>query len=246
MGRAALVVRERGAFDRLDGMRLDGVGVDTWGCDFALIGERGNLLENPYHYRDTRHDGAMDIVCRRNGRDRLYAQTGSQIIPINTLFQLHAACERTPHQIRAATAMLMVPDLFNYWLTGKLQSEYTIASTSQMVDPRTRQWARALLMGLGLPEHLLQPMVEPGSVLGVLRGEANKSHAGAGRDRTGLPRHCVSFCRRVVATRRLHQLRHLVAVWRGSGRAGHHLRGPRFEFYQRRRRLREDASAQKH
>lgn len=168
----------RGAFDRLDGMRLDGVGVDTWGCDFALIGERGNLLENPYHYRDTRHDGAMDIVCRRYGRDRLYAQTGSQIIPINTLFQLHAACERTPRQIRAATAMLMVPDLFNYWLTGKLQSEYTIASTSQMVDPRTRQWARALLMELGLPEHLLQPMVEPGSVLGVLREEANKSYAG--------------------------------------------------------------------
>ena len=86
----------RGAFDRLDGMRLDGVGVDTWGCDFALIGERGNLLENPYHYRDTRHDGAMDIVCRRYGRDRLYAQDGSQIIRSThcSSFMLHASERR--------------------------------------------------------------------------------------------------------------------------------------------------------
>src|SRR4029079_10457546 len=113
------------------------IGVDTWGCDFALLGETGNLLENPYHYRDKRHEGAMDVVCRRVGREKIYAQTGSQILPINTLFQLYAACETTPQLVAAAQSLVMVPDLFNYWLTGSLQEEYTIASTTQMVDART-------------------------------------------------------------------------------------------------------------
>lgn len=168
----------RGAFDRLDGVRLDGIGVDTWGCDFALLGERGNLLENPYHYRDTRHDGAMDRVCRRVGRDKLYAQTGSQIISINTLFQLYAACQTTPRLIDAATALLMIPDLFNYWLTGQRCSEYSIASTSQMVDARTRQWARPLLSELRLPDRLLQPIVEPGTMLGPLRSQVSQTYDG--------------------------------------------------------------------
>jgi rhamnulokinase len=168
----------RSAFDRIGTQPLDSVGVDTWGCDYALIGERGSLLENPYHYRDTRHDGAMDQVCRRIGRDKLYAMTGSQIMPINTLFQLYAASQATPRLLEAATALVMVPDLFNYWLTGQLQTEYSIASTSQMVDARTRQWARPLITELGLPAHLLQPIVEPGTVLGPLRGEVSPKFEG--------------------------------------------------------------------
>ncbi len=168
----------RGAFDEVGDAGLDSLGVDTWGCDFALLGERGNLLENPYHYRDTRHEGAMDQVCRRVGRETLYALTGSQIISINTLFQLYAACQATPRLIDAATALLMIPDLFNYWLTGTRQCEYTIASTSQMVDARTRRWAHPLLIDLGLPDHLLQPLVEPATVLGALRRDVNQAHAG--------------------------------------------------------------------
>jgi rhamnulokinase len=168
----------RRTFDRLDGTYLDSVGLDAWGCDFALLGERGNLLENPYHYRDTRHDGAMDAVCQRFGREKIYAHTGSQIIPINTIFQLYAACQATPRLIDAAKSLAMVPDLLNYWLTGSLQSEYTIASTSQMVDARTRTWARPLLGDLGLPDHLLLPLVEPGALLGELRPEVNRSLGG--------------------------------------------------------------------
>jgi len=167
----------RRAFQRLDG-RLDAIGVDTWGVDFALIGERGHLIENPYHYRDTRHDGAMETVCRRIGREKLYAQTGSQIIGINTLFQFYAACQTTPRLIEAAAALLMIPDLFHYWLTGEVRCEYTIASTSQMVDARTRQWARPLLQDLGLPDHLLQPIVEPGTRLGVLRRDVSDAFTG--------------------------------------------------------------------
>ena len=169
----------RRALDGLGGQRLDGLGVDTWGCDFALLGERGQLIENPVHYRDTRHDGAMDAVCRRIGREQLYSQTGCQIISINTLFQLYAARQTTPRLLDAATALVMVSDLFNYWLTGRLLSEYTIASTSQMVDARTRQWARPLLDELGLPDRLLQPLVEPGTPIGELRADVNGPHSGA-------------------------------------------------------------------
>ena len=168
----------RGAFDQMGGETLDAIGVDTWGCDFALLGERGNLLENPYHYRDTRHDGAMDHVCRLIGRDKLYAMTGSQIMPINTLFQLYAACQSTPRLIDAATALLMVPDLFNYWLTGQRHCEYSIASTSQMVDATTRQWRTDLLQDLGLPDRLLQPIVEPGTMLGPLRPHVSQKYEG--------------------------------------------------------------------
>jgi sugar (pentulose or hexulose) kinase len=168
----------RRALDTLAGTHLDGIGVDTWGCDFALLGETGNLLENPYHYRDQRHEGAMEVICRRVGRDEIYAQTGSQILPFNTLFQLHAACEATPQLIAAAQSLVMTPDLFNYWLTGSLQCEYTIASTTQMVNARTRAWALPLLRELGLPERLLLPLVEPGAVLGELRDDVNASLAG--------------------------------------------------------------------
>ena len=168
----------RGAFDEVGDGGLDSVGVDTWGCDFALLGERGNLLENPYHYRDTRHEGAMDEVCRRVGRETLYALTGSQIMSFNTLFQLYAACQATPQLIDAATALLMIPDLFNYWLTGARQCEYTIASTSQMVDARARRWAHPLLIDLGLPDRLLQPLVEPANVVGALRRDVNQAYAG--------------------------------------------------------------------
>ena len=168
----------RRALDTLDDTSLDSIGIDTWGCDFALLGETGNLLENPYHYRDNRHDGAMDVVCQRLGREKIYAQTGSQILPFNTVFQLYAACQATPRLIEAARSLVMTPDLFNYWLTGSLQSEYTIASTTQMVDARTRTWALPLLAELGLPDRLLLPIVEPGSRLGELRDDVSASLAG--------------------------------------------------------------------
>lgn len=168
----------RRAFELLGGSPLDSVGVDTWGCDYGLIGERGDLLENPYHYRDSRHSGALEDVCRVLGREQVYARTGSQILPFNTVFQLYAASRATPRLLDAADALLMMPDLFNYWLTGQRRSEYTIASTSQMVDARTRQWARPLLVDLGLPDRLLQPLVEPGVVLGPLRGDVSQTHEG--------------------------------------------------------------------
>src|SRR5262249_42633918 len=138
------------------------------GCDYALLGERGNLLENPYHYRDTRTEGMMDAVFERVSRDRIYAVTGIQFLPINTLFQLYAACVLTPELVDASHALVTIADLLNYWLTGQLQSEYTLATTTQFIDARTRAWATRLIDEIGLPTRLLQPLVEPGTVIGPL------------------------------------------------------------------------------
>jgi sugar (pentulose or hexulose) kinase len=99
------------ALELNDGTRLDSVGVDSWGVDYALIGERGNLLENPYHYRDLRNEGIMADVFERVGRDRIYGITGIQFLQINTLFQLYAACRYTPRVIDAAESLATIPDL---------------------------------------------------------------------------------------------------------------------------------------
>src|SRR5215471_8731469 len=113
--------------ERISSMRLESIGVDAWGVDYALLGEGGNLLENPYHYRDARNEGMMEAVFERVSREKIYAVTGIQFIQINTLYQLFAACRRTPRLVDAADSLASIPDLLNYWLSGELVSEYTIA-----------------------------------------------------------------------------------------------------------------------
>jgi rhamnulokinase len=157
--------------DRADGA-LTSIGVDTWGVDYALLDERGDLVEEPYHYRDDRTTGIMDAVFARVARETVYSITGIQFLPFNTLYQLYAASQLTPAAVRAAKSMATMPDLFNYWLTGNLVSEYTNATTTQLVNARTRTWAVDLLVKLDLPAHLLTPLVEPGNVIGQLRGDA--------------------------------------------------------------------------
>jgi rhamnulokinase len=159
------------ALDGVSAERFDSIGVDTWGCDFALLGEHGKLIENPYCYRDARTEGAMEAVFERVAPERIYRITGIQFLTFNTLFQLFAACRTTPRLVQSATALATIPDLLNYWLTGTLVSEYTIATTTQMVEARTRSWAGSLLADVGLPARLLPPLVEPGTVLGPLKRE---------------------------------------------------------------------------
>jgi rhamnulokinase len=160
------------------GPRLASVGVDGWGVDYALIGERGNLLENPYHYRDLRNEGMMEAVFEQVSRDEIYAVTGIQFLQINTLFQFYAACRQTPKVVDAAHALVTIPDLLNYWLSGRLCSEYTIATTTQFVDARARTWATRLLSRIGLPTRVLPEIVQPGTVIGQLRAEAAPALAG--------------------------------------------------------------------
>lgn len=154
---------------------LDGIGVDTWGVDYALLDSSGSLLGNPFHYRDARTDGAMERLFEIVPADEVYRETGVQFMQLNTLFQLFAASRRTPEVVRNAAHLLTTPDLLNYWLTGEMATEFTIASTMQMYNPVTRDWARGLLEKLDLPTGMLKPIVQPGTVLGGLRGEVASS-----------------------------------------------------------------------
>ena len=170
----------RKALNGLKETRLEGIGVDTWGVDYALLGGRGELLQNPYHYRDTRTKGMMGEVFRIVPREEIYRATGIQFMSINTLYQLFAARTQTPGILDAAQRLLTIPDLLNYWLTGEIVCEFTNATTTQMVDPRTRSWAMELIDRLQLPTRLLAPIVEPGTLLGTLRSELAGSSALAG------------------------------------------------------------------
>src|SRR5262245_2857427 len=163
--------------EELSDVTLTSVGLDTWGCDYALLGEQGQLLENPYHYRDARTDGVPAEVFKRVSPERMYDVTGIQFLNFNTLFQLYAAKRSTPKLLDAASAFATIPDLLNYWLTGRLTSEYTIATTTQMVDARTRTWATNLLTELELPTRLFQPLIEPGSVIGGIRQDVSAALA---------------------------------------------------------------------
>jgi len=158
--------------------RLDSIGVDAWGCDYGLLGENGELVGNPYHYRDTRTDGVMADVFTRVPRARIYDVTGIQFLSFNTLYQLVAASRATPRLLEAATLFGTIPDILNYWLTGELRAEYTSATTTQMIDARRRTWAFDLLRDLDVPTRLLPPLIEPGTRLGTLKRSVSDALAG--------------------------------------------------------------------
>jgi rhamnulokinase len=158
----------RKALTKLEDFELGGIGVDAWGVDYALLGERGELLQNPYHYRDRRTVGVMAEVFRKVPKEEIYATTGIQFMPINTLYQLFAAKRDTPTILSAAWRLLTIPDLFHYWLTGRAVCEFTNATTTQLVNPITRTWAAELMRRLDLPSRLPAEIVEPGSVIGTL------------------------------------------------------------------------------
>lgn len=165
---ARLWLEVRKALARLESVAVTSIGVDAWGVDYALLGERGELLQNPYHYRDRRTHGVMEEVFRRVPKEEIYRATGIQFMPINTLYQLYAAKRDTPGVVAAARRLLTIPDLFHYWLTGNAVCEFTNATTTQMVDPVRRSWATDLIQRLELRPELPAPIVEPGSVIGTL------------------------------------------------------------------------------
>lgn len=144
------------------------IGADTWGVDFALLGRDDELLGNPYHYRDRQTDGMMEEAFRRVPRDEIFERTGIQFMQLNSLYQLLAMCLRHAPALEAAQAFLMMPDLFNFWLTGRKVCEFTDATTTQFYDPRRHAWSRPLLDKLELPHRMLPEIVPPGTVLGPL------------------------------------------------------------------------------
>lgn len=159
--------------------RIDGIGIDTWGVDFGLIGSDGELLGNPFHYRDERTQGMMERTFAIVGRDRVFERTGIQFLQFNTLFQLLAMVKAGSPALANASRLLMMPDLFNYWLTGRQVSEFSIATTTQCFDPRKGDWARDLLTSLGIPTGMLPDVVQPGTTIGPL-AQSLVSELGAG------------------------------------------------------------------
>ena len=150
---------------------FDSIGIDTWGVDFGLIDSEGKLMENPVHYRDARTVGLVDEAFKTMPKEKLYGITGIQFMELNTLFQLISLKKYRPWMLERADKMLFMPDLFGYMLTGKMCAEYSIASTSQLIDLDKKTWSKEILDAFGIKDSVFAPLVQPGTVLGELSKE---------------------------------------------------------------------------
>jgi rhamnulokinase len=158
---------------------LHGIGIDTWGVDFGLIDDDGDVLGNPVHYRDSRTDGMLEKAFAKVSKEKIFEATGIQFMQLNSLYQLLAMSEQAPRMLAAAETLLFIPDLFNYLLTGVRKSEFSIATTSQMYDPRKKTWATDMLTQLGLPTRILPEIVPSGTSIGqVARHVAEECNVG--------------------------------------------------------------------
>lgn len=163
----------------LKGIDISGIGIDTWGVDYGLIDKNGDLLSNPIHYRDNRTDNIIDDVEKIMSFEEIYKVTGIQYLQLNTLYQLYADLKFRPDILEKADALLFMPDLFNFYLTGQKYNEYTIASTSQMLEVFSKTWALEMLGKLSLPTKILQKIIMPGNIIGKLTKDI--------QEETGLP-----------------------------------------------------------
>jgi len=145
---------------------LAGIGIDSWAIDYGLLDASGALLGNPVHYRDNRTAGVLECVLKTVSADELYAVTGLQQLPFNTIYQLVSALGT--EQFVAADRLLLIPDLLGYWLTGQVGAEATNASTTQLYDVRARTWATDLAERVGIPNRILPPLREAGDIVGNL------------------------------------------------------------------------------
>jgi rhamnulokinase len=167
--------------EMLEGMRLcaanhiipTSIGMDTWGIDFGLLDAGGNLLGAPFTYRDRRTEGVMERFFSKIPRERLYQLTGIQFIPFNTVFQLYSMVLNKNPQLKLASSLLFMPDLFNYFFTGIKKTEFTFATTSQLYNPRTGHWDDEIFEQLAVPMTLMQDVVPPGTIMGHLTGNVS-------------------------------------------------------------------------
>ncbi|MBQ7793032.1 MAG: rhamnulokinase [Clostridia bacterium] len=150
---------------------IDCIGIDTWGVDYGLLDENDKLLGNPYHYRDTRTDGMYDEAFEKVSKEEIFKSTGIAFNWFNTVYQLLSAKLSGDVTLKNAKTLLFMPDLLNYFLTGKKRTEYTIASTSQMFDSKEYKWATDMLEKLGLPTDIYPEMIYPGETVGTVKPE---------------------------------------------------------------------------
>jgi rhamnulokinase len=165
--------------ETLDGLRaaaidvpVDSIAVDSWAVDFGLLDRSGGLVGNPVHYRDSRRAAAVAGVYARIPPRALYERTGIQLLPINTVFELAAMADAHDASLAAAETLLLIPDLFHYWLCGSRTTELTNATTTQCLDVRTGGWANDLLERLEIPARLFPEIVQPGTALGPIAADA--------------------------------------------------------------------------
>jgi len=160
---------------RLEGYTdIQSIGIDTWAVDFGLLGKHGELLGNPYHYRDAHTLGIMEEVWQMVPREEVFARTGIQSLSFNTLYQLYALKKADSPLLAQAEHLLMIPDLLRYFLTGEQQSEWTNASTTQLCNPHTRTWDRELMQRVGLSSRLFTTPIAPGTFIGSLLPSVSK------------------------------------------------------------------------
>src|SRR5690625_1078097 len=150
---------------------ISSIAIDTWGVDFGLLDENGELMENPVHYRDVRTNNMSEEVAKSIPLDKLYELTGNQIIFFNTIFQLAYLKKYERNKLKKAKSLLLMPDLINYLLTGIQRAEITIASTTQIFDPYEKTWNEKIIKALGLPQEIFQEMIQPGEEVGRISEE---------------------------------------------------------------------------
>ncbi|HXD29723.1 MAG TPA: rhamnulokinase family protein [Pyrinomonadaceae bacterium] len=160
-------LRSAGERARQLGRPIRSVGVDSWGVDYGLVDAGGNLIEEPICYRDRRTQGVMAQVFERLPREQIFARTGIQFLVFNTLFQLYAHTQKG--NLESACRLLLIPDLINFFLTGEAVTEYSNATTTQMLNAQSREWDREMISSLELPGHLLAKVVPTGTDLGLLK-----------------------------------------------------------------------------
>lgn len=205
------------------GYAVKGIGIDTWGVDFGLIDRNGNLVGNPVCYRDGRTDGLPPEVFRILDERKHYEVTGIQVMAINTLFQLYSMQKNREPQLEIARRLLFMPDLFSYFLTGVANNEYCIASTSELLDAKSRNWSEETIRALGFPEHLFGEIIQPGKYQRDAKGRyCTGNGTGTGRcHRCRFPRY--GKCRSGGSGRGnshcFPEFRHMVIAGGGNGGA---------------------------
>ena len=153
---------------------ISGIGIDTWGVDFGLFDKDGEICMLPYQYRDEAFIGSSEEVYDSIDKSWLFSKAGIQSMDINTLFQLYTATKFNSSALENAKTLLFIPDIFNYWLTGKMKTEYTIASTSQLIDVKKKTWLYDVAEKLSIPTKIFPEIAESGTELGCLTDEIKK------------------------------------------------------------------------
>lgn len=158
-----------------EGLEIESIGIDTWGCDFAFFGADGQLLGQPYCYRDNHTAGAQEIFFEKMSAVETYKRTGIQFMDFNSLFQLDTLKRMGSSALKAADKILFIPDALIYMLTGKAICEYTVASTSQMLNPMTGDLDTEILKALGIPRERFGMMTQPGTFVGTLTAQVQEA-----------------------------------------------------------------------